>query len=113
MQYPVPSTLLNSAALQETFRRNGNYLLPQAYPEGAPIHPAYPSGHATVSGACATILKAFFDENALLPDCVMASADGLSLMPCHDFAPTVGQEINKLGIQHSDGKGLGRHPLPQ
>src|SRR6266850_851078 len=104
MQYPVPSTLLNSAALQETFRRNGNYLLPQAYPEGAPIHPAYPSGHATVSGACATILKAFFDENALLPDCVMASADGLSLMPCHDFAPTVGQEINKLAFNIPMGR---------
>jgi hypothetical protein len=105
VRYPaVPGILLNCAAVQEAFRRNGTYLLPQAYPEGSPIHPAYPSGHATVSGACATILKAFFDENELLPDCVMASADGLSLMPCHDFAPTVGQEINKLAFNIPMGR---------
>lgn len=34
-----------------------SYLLPQAYPEGAPTHPAYGAGHAAGSGACATILK--------------------------------------------------------
>jgi hypothetical protein len=36
----------------------GTYLLPQAYEEGAPTHPAYGAGHATVAGACVTILKA-------------------------------------------------------
>lgn len=39
------------------------YLLPQAFEEGAPIHPAYGAGHATVAGACVTILKAWFDES--------------------------------------------------
>ena len=38
------------------------YLLSQVYPEGSPNHPTYTSGHATVAGACATILKAFFDK---------------------------------------------------
>lgn len=38
-----------------------NYLLPMAFPEGSPTHPAYGAGHATVAGACVTILKAFFD----------------------------------------------------
>jgi len=32
------------------------HLLPMAFPEGSPIHPAYGAGHATVAGACVTIL---------------------------------------------------------
>jgi len=38
-----------------------NYLLPMAFPEGSPMHPSYAAGHATVAGACVTILKAFFE----------------------------------------------------
>ncbi len=38
-----------------------NVLLPMAFPEGSPMHPAYGAGHATVAGASITILKAFFD----------------------------------------------------
>lgn len=41
-----------------------NYLLPMAFPEGSPTHPAYGAGHATVAGACVTILKAFFEMYA-------------------------------------------------
>jgi hypothetical protein len=97
IDYPLPESILQSAALEETFRRNATYLLPQAYPEGSPLHPSYPGGHATVAGACAAILKVFFDENALMPDCVHASADGLSLEPCPaEFVPTIGAEVNKL-----------------
>ncbi|MEM7672823.1 MAG: vanadium-dependent haloperoxidase, partial [Verrucomicrobiota bacterium] len=43
-----------------------NYLLPMAFPEGSPMHPAYGAGHATVAGACVTILKAFFDHTHVL-----------------------------------------------
>lgn len=42
-----------------------NSLLPMAFPEGSPMHPAYGAGHATVAGACTTILKAFFEMYAL------------------------------------------------
>jgi len=38
------------------------FLLPQMYPEASPAHPAYPSGHATVAGACTTVIKAVFDD---------------------------------------------------
>ena len=38
-------------------------LLPMAFPEGSPMHPAYGAGHATVAGACVTIVKAFFDHH--------------------------------------------------
>ena len=43
-----------------------NRLLPMAFPEGSPMHPSYGAGHATVAGACVTILKAFFDHSAKL-----------------------------------------------
>ena len=57
--------------VQKRSRRNGalgdgTYLLPMAFPEGSPMHPAYGAGHATVAGACVTILKAFFDTNSVL-----------------------------------------------
>ena len=41
-------------------------LLPMAFCEGSPMHPAYGAGHATVAGACITILKAFFDHTKFL-----------------------------------------------
>ncbi len=37
-----------------------NLLLPMAFPEGSPMHASYGAGHATVAGACVTVLKAFF-----------------------------------------------------
>ena len=58
-------------ALQETLANlpsscQGSYFLPMAFSEGSPMHPAYGAGHATVAGACVTILKAFFDTSAVL-----------------------------------------------
>ena len=44
--------VINSAALEMSFAHNGSYLLSQAFPEGSPTHPAYPTGHGTVAGAC-------------------------------------------------------------
>ncbi|MDA8747138.1 vanadium-dependent haloperoxidase [Litoreibacter sp.] len=41
-------------------------LLPMAFAEGSPMHPAYAAGHASVAGACVTVLKAFFDTGAQL-----------------------------------------------
>lgn len=39
-----------------------NFLLAQMYPEGSPAHPSWVSGHATVAGACVTVLKALFND---------------------------------------------------
>lgn len=78
--YPFHVDLINSAVLPATFAANGNYLLPQVFPEGSPFHPSYTAGHATVAGACCTWLKAMFDlENFNIPNPVQPSADGLSL----------------------------------
>jgi len=103
--YPINGAILNSTALEETYRRWGSYLLPQAYPEGSPLHPSYPGGHATVAGACSVVLKVMFDENGLMPDCVHASADGSSLEPCPPgFVPTIGAEVNKLVFNIAMGR---------
>ncbi|MEM7163573.1 MAG: hypothetical protein AAF487_14165, partial [Bacteroidota bacterium] len=48
------------------FNKKQGYFLPMAFPEGSPMHPAYGAGHATVAGACVTILKAFFDTSTVL-----------------------------------------------
>jgi hypothetical protein len=45
---------------------SGTKLLPMAFQEGSPMHPSYGAGHATVAGACVTILKAYFDTSAVL-----------------------------------------------
>ncbi|MFB0610683.1 hypothetical protein [Aurantiacibacter poecillastricola] len=76
-----------------------NYLLPIAFPEGSPTHPAYGAGHATVAGACVTALKAFFE---------MFEADGVTERPwpwpvfAPDFSPgnqNEGGELQPLADQ--------------
>jgi hypothetical protein len=105
--YPLHTSILTSlqtGGLAPYFGHAGerfpsSYLLPQAYPEGAPTHPAYGAGHATGSGALATMLKAFFDETRAIENPLMSSLDGLSLVAYTgaDAAQmTVGGELNKL-----------------
>jgi hypothetical protein len=72
------------------FSKNDTYFLPQAFPEGSPQHPSYPQGHATMAGACATILKAAFDGRVqfnTLPDgtIVTANENGHSLVSYTDL----------------------------
>ena len=105
--YPIDSEILKSQAVQRIFSRFGTYLLPQAYPEGCPLHPSYGSGHATVAGACVSILKAWFDESFVLPDPVVASADGSALLPYSGRdagSLTVGGELNKLAANIPAGR---------
>ncbi|HEY0035991.1 MAG TPA: vanadium-dependent haloperoxidase [Longimicrobium sp.] len=105
--YPIDPQILNSltgGGLAPYFGDGGerfpySYLLPQAFPEGAPTHPAYGAGHATGSGACATILKAFFNEDQPIESPVVPNADGTTLDPYTGpdaGQMTVGGELNKL-----------------
>ena len=97
--------ILNSPALPKIFTKYGTYLHPQAFPEGSPTHPSYTAGHATVAGACVTILKAVYDEHFVIPSPVMASSDGLSLQPYLGSQPlTVGGELNKLASNVATGR---------
>ncbi|WML32763.1 vanadium-dependent haloperoxidase [Clostridium sp. OS1-26] len=95
-RYPINPELLNSNVLEIVFKKYGTYLLPMAYPEGCPTHPAYPAGHAAYIGAGVTILKAFFNENYIIPNPVVASTDGLKLQPYLGGNLKVGGELNKL-----------------
>ena len=112
--YPVHSEILNSlsnASRLGGYMSPGNALLPMAFPEGSPTHPAYGAGHATVAGACVTILKAWFNESTLLVDIglnpVQPSDDGLSLVPYTGSdagSLTVGGELNKIASNVALGR---------
>jgi hypothetical protein len=121
---PVPQAshalhpdVLNSAVLPITHSTYDSYLLPQAFPEGSPTHPCYPTGHGTVGGACITALKFFFDGTHKLRslltnagrDVVVPSTDGLSL---NDYTGAdrdnldINGELNKLAYNVSFGHGI-------
>ena len=103
-KYPLHPDVLESRAVAETEKRFGTFLLPQAYPEGCPLHPAYPSGHASVAGAGATMLKALFDETMIVPDCVVPTSDGQSLTPYRGPALSVKGELEKLAYNVAMGR---------
>eukprot|EP00178_Gracilaria_changii_P013853 TRINITY_DN38_c0_g3_i1.p2 TRINITY_DN38_c0_g3~~TRINITY_DN38_c0_g3_i1.p2 ORF type:complete len:604 (-),score=120.20 TRINITY_DN38_c0_g3_i1:1323-3134(-) len=97
-------------------------LLPMAFPEGSPMHPSYGAGHATVAGACVTMLKAFFDhghelrmadeDGKMVPFAFVPSADGRCLVNKIDKysdvkALTVEGELNKVCSNISIGRNWG------
>jgi hypothetical protein len=110
-RYPfLHRDILDSPVLPLVFQRNSTYLLPQTFPEGSPLHPAYASGHATIAGACATLLKAFYDETTRITSLFtprVPTPDGLSLV---DYTGadadqmTVGSELNKLASNEARGR---------
>ena len=101
--YGLPSEIVNSDALAQVFANRNSYLLPMAYPEGSPIHPAYPAGHAAIAGACTTVLKAFFEESLLIDNPVFANASGDSLQS-FSGSLTIGGELNKLASNIALGR---------
>jgi hypothetical protein len=110
VNFDIADAIGEVSVTNRLYSAHGSLLLPMAFPEGSPIHPAYGAGHATVAGACTTLLKAWFQGSAkfttlrhphtaapLLP--VQAAPDGLSLTPysgadAHDL--TIEGELNKL-----------------
>jgi hypothetical protein len=102
--YPVNGEVLSSPALDALYTRNGTYLLPTIAPEGAPTHPSYGAGHATVAGACVTILKAWFDGSWQLPHTVVPDASGTALLAYAGAALTVENELNKLAANVAIGR---------
>ncbi len=105
--YPIHPDALQSAVLPRIFAYNqalnaasgeaGSYFLPQAFPEGSPLHPSYGQGHGVVAGASVTILKAFFDGRYVLPHPVVPDPnDPTRLVPYVGPPLTVTGELNKL-----------------
>ena len=94
---------VQSDAFTEMRRRTGTCLLPMAWPEGAPLHPAYPSAHAATAGAMVTVLKAYYAEEWVMPDAVEPTLDGSELRPIAANL-TVGDELDKLAWNIAMGR---------
>jgi hypothetical protein len=109
--------VLTSAVLPIVQGIYTSFLLPQAFPEGSPTHPCYPTGHGTVGGACITALKFFFDGSQRIRpllthagrDVVLPSTDGLSLNTYTGADRDnldINGELNKLAYNISFGHGI-------
>jgi hypothetical protein len=105
----------------------GSYLLPQAFREGSPTHPSYGAGHATVAGACVTILKAWFKEDESIKNPVIPkrlsnpieirdSNNQILYKKTTELQPytgpgfdnlTVGGELNKIAANIAIGRNWG------
>jgi membrane-associated phospholipid phosphatase len=102
--YDIHPSLLDSDGLERSAAAIGNRLLPVAYPEGCPTHPSYPAAHAYNAGACAAVLKAFFNQEFPLPAPMQANDDGSALEPWRGAPLTLGQEIDKLASNIAIGR---------
>jgi len=109
--------VLNSAVLRIINAKYGSYLLPQAFPEGCPTFPCYPTGHGAVAGACITAIKFFYDctkkirplLNAIGRDVMVPSDDGLTLKPYTGSDADnldINGELSKLAFNISLGHGV-------
>jgi hypothetical protein len=109
--------VLNSAALPRIFSQFGSFLMPQAFPEGCPTHPCYPTGHGTVGGASITALKFFFDGTQKIrplllaagSDVMVPTSDGLNLTPytgADRDELTINGELVKLAFNVTQGHGI-------
>ena len=97
----LPTNIINSSVLTPLVPTK---LLSQVYPEGAPLHPSYPSGHAATAGACATILKAFFNGATTFATPFQSSMDGLTLIPFVGVGLTLNNELDKMASNMSYGR---------
>ncbi|TPV96862.1 MAG: phosphoesterase [Myxococcales bacterium FL481] len=118
--YGLGSELLHSKAFDRACDENrlvnqtptseaNDGLLPIAFPEGSPAHPAYPAGHSTAIAAGVTVLKAFVNESYQLPDPVVPNRGGTELEAWTGATLTLGGELNKLvaNITHArDAAGM-------
>ena len=107
IQGHVSNTVLNSQAVQASHAATNTWLLPQAFPEGSPTHPAYPTGHGTVAGACITALKFFYNGAFQIPNPLVPNATWTNLMaaPAGTVVDVDG-ELNKLASNISFGHGI-------
>jgi hypothetical protein len=100
---------------------DNNYLLPMAFAEGSPMHPAYAAGHATVAGGCVTMLKAFFrtlDDNhepllwsttgigEFVPDKSCKELTAYEPADAEAKKATIEGELNKLAANISIGRNM-------
>lgn len=119
--YGLPAWVAQTEAAQRVTALNGTgdgdeetLLLPMAFTSGSPLHPAYGAGHATVAGACVTVLKAFFrtfnvdtSGNVTLVPLITSNdgEDGGLVERAHAYDPPVPFQAYESGV---DVAGRGR-----
>jgi hypothetical protein len=129
--WPFDGFLANS----EPLIKGSKYFLPLAFSAGSPAHPSYGAGHATVAGACVTILKAWFDDTQPYAGLLMGAPAPKDPSPYYPDSPplqiwnpgtvdgttdrcqpytggdvgamTVGGELNKLAANVAMGRTMG------
>lgn len=107
--YPLHADVTGATILGLLYAQHNSYLLPQAFPEGSPLHPSMPAGHATVAATCVTILKAFFQEDYVIANPLMPNPGdgGQTLIPLAPSAVlTVGGELNKIAANVGIGRNI-------
>jgi hypothetical protein len=109
--------VVNSAAVNASAAAHGgSFYLAQAFPQGSPTHPAYPTGHGTVAGACITVLKFFWDGDAFIGDYTVsppahlakisnAAGSALVTAPGNPVL-TLNGELHKIASNVSFGHGI-------
>lgn len=114
-----PNSILGRVFAHNTAQNGGGqgtYLLPMAFAEGSPLHPSYGQGHATVAGACITILKAFFRDTRFVDFAVpsaLPSGSVLRIDAAGNPQAYGGADINQITVHGELNKlasniGLGR-----
>jgi hypothetical protein len=95
-EFGISDVLTNSAVLSR--RNNDTDFLSTVYEEGSPVHPAYPSGHSVIAGACGTILKIMFRNTDWEDDYYVPTPGGNSreTVPVPSGHNGTYQEIDKL-----------------
>lgn len=124
--YGLPDWVFDTAAAKAVQAKHGTLFLPMAFTSGSPLHPAYGAGHATVAGACVTMLKAWFDETASVQEMVEKAVHPDTLRPLRMLQPgsvtygqlaeyaapdgrdmQVGGELNKIACNVAMGRSMG------
>jgi hypothetical protein len=124
--YGLPDWVSQTVAAQTVRNKHGALYLPMAFSAGSPAHPAYGAGHATVAGACVTVLKAWFKEDEPVAPLIKASRHPQTRAPLDVLQPmvtnaselpayarpdaaqmTVEGELNKLASNVAMGRTMG------
>lgn len=98
----ISEEILNNPILAEFLTINGNHLLPQVYPEGSPLTPAFPSYYGVLAGAIITVLKFFFDCSVIL-NLYKPDETGSNLVDS-GLESDVYSELNKLAANLALGR---------
>lgn len=99
-----PNSVLNS---NYQYGSSNSYVMNQAFQEGSPAHPSYPSGHACIAGACVAILRMIYDIDKKWCELIGVKSGPSRVMPISTLTGIVqanddGTNLEQYGINASD-----------